>query len=314
MSWRDLLQEEDERVVAPWTGGRSLRLGPRKWKIRGRLPEEPGFYSWEVSGRVASDPQEADAIEAVENADAKTQLGYLVGDFFVSDLEGGECSLERLGDRFERVRLIEPGLDFFDRVEVCRLVDGGPLYYVQQAFPLGPEGEVTEAFESQEDSLNSISGVAPALDLAFRARTWYRAQQERLREEARLRREAEERRREEEARIASIRESLGDGAGRRQMAALDFEEAARAALAVGGASLLSIRAGRSRNEHVVRYQLDDGRRFECVCDSMMSILEAGVCLTDERTGEKGDTLFTLESLPVVVRDAMNNGAVIFRHV
>ena len=37
-------------------------------------------------------------------------------------------------------------------------------------------------------------------------------------------------------------------------------------------------------------------------------------LTDESTGEKGDTRFTLESLPTVVQQAMDEGIlVVYRH-
>jgi hypothetical protein len=37
-------------------------------------------------------------------------------------------------------------------------------------------------------------------------------------------------------------------------------------------------------------------------------------LTDHRTGEKGDTLFTLESLPAVVRQAIKeHKLVVYRH-
>jgi NAD(P)H-dependent flavin oxidoreductase YrpB (nitropropane dioxygenase family) len=91
-------------------------------------------------------------------------------------------------------------------------------------------------------------------------------------------------------------------------------EAARAALALAGAEYLDHRASTQAAEVVVRFRLA-GRRFECVCERQtLRIIDAGVCLTDERTGEKGDSRFTLESLPGVIQEAERSGRlVVFRH-
>ena len=98
------------------------------------------------------------------------------------------------------------------------------------------------------------------------------------------------------------------------MAKVDFNEAARAALAVGGAELLDCKGSRRAQELTIRYRLD-GRRFECVCDANLHIVDAGICLVDHRTGIKGDDRFTLESLPAVVRQAEREGVlVVFRNV
>jgi hypothetical protein len=44
-------------------------------------------------------------------------------------------------------------------------------------------------------------------------------------------------------------------------------------------------------------------------------VDSGICLVDHGTGERGDTRFTLESLPGVVGEAMDLGRlVVFRHV
>jgi hypothetical protein len=42
MGWRDLLQQPDETITVPWTGGRELRLSARTWKLQGRQPAEHG--------------------------------------------------------------------------------------------------------------------------------------------------------------------------------------------------------------------------------------------------------------------------------
>jgi hypothetical protein len=66
---------------------------------------------------------------------------------------------------------------------------------------------------------------------------------------------------------------------------------------------------------VVRFRLL-GRRFECTCDERtLRILDAGICLVDHATGERGDTRFTLESLPAVILEAdRDDKLVVFRHV
>ncbi len=47
----------------------------------------------------------------------------------------------------------------------------------------------------------------------------------------------------------------------------------------------------------------------------LRIVDAGICLVDYRTREKGDTRFTLESLPDVIREAIRNRVLhVFRHV
>lgn len=302
MGWKDLLQKEDERVSAPWVGGKSLRLGSRTWKITGTLPVEHGWFEWHLQGRKAELVGDAEVDSA-----GISHLGYLVGDLFVSDGEGGEIKdPKELMGRFERVRILEP-LDHFERVSVRRFWDDGPLIFVGQGFPLGPESDVLDSFLERKDSVNDIPEVPPALDLCFRMKVWHREWVEVKREEERLRREKEER-------VRRIRERLGDGALRREVAKEDFEAAARAALAVGGAEYIEHRRAVRKGEYAVRYRLD-GERYECVVSEGLRCIDSGVCLTDHDTGEKGDTYFTLESLPGVIREALRmDKLVVWRHV
>jgi hypothetical protein len=105
---------------------------------------------------------------------------------------------------------------------------------------------------------------------------------------------------------------MGDGGKRRELAKYDFEAAARAALAVSGAELLDTRKN-ARGDYVVKYRCE-GHRLECICDETLQVIDAGICLTDHHTGEKGDNYFTLESLPAVVKEADDEGVlVIWRH-
>jgi hypothetical protein len=312
MAWRDLLQSDDETLVAPWVGGRSLRTYDRSWRIEGHLPRDFGWYSFEVM------PRKVHCLSPVEPRSEALQrptMGYLVGDRFVPDDSDRAVSpkLSEFVDSFERVRLIEPGLDRFVRVSVGRFCENGPLIYRGQEFPLGPEPEVLQAFLDQTSSVGHVSGVAPALDLSFRVESWIRRETERLRREELERRETEDRRR-------RLVEQLGTSVGRRALAQENFGEGARAALAVGGAIYLDHRDSTRVGEKVVRFSLN-GQRFECVCNARsLRIIDSGICLTAEyddadfEVGTRGDDYFTLESFPSVILEAQRlNHLVIFRH-
>jgi len=308
VGWRDLISTE-EAFVLPWTGGRSLRSNSRTWALQ-RPPKEHGWYTFHVEGRNAFNPIPAEPELGILR---NLVRGYLVGDRLVTDAARVDPNPEVIGKTSERVYLIEEGLDRFARVAAGRVCDEGPLIYFGQEFPMGAEDDVRDRYLDQKESVREVRGVSPALDAAFRMETWQRAEAKRRREELEKIRREEEARLAKEARRQALAERLGDGAGRREMATVDFDEAARAALAVGGAELLDVRNSR-RGEKVVKYRLN-GRRFECICDTNLRIIDAGVCLVDHDTDEKGDTRFTLESLPGVIKQADDEGVlVVFRHV
>lgn len=312
MGWRDLLQAEDERLIAPWVGGRSLRTFHRTWQIKGRLPRDYGWYEFRLKGRDATLVKEAEPPFGI----LKDQVrGYLVGDRVVPDGVRVPDEPSKIMDVSEKVHLIERGLHRFVRVTAGRFFENGPLIYEAQDFPLGPEDDVLQAFQDERPNVNDISGVPPALDAAFRFETWRRIEAEKIRLEEQARREREERERAEAERRERIRQQMGTAQGRREMAVYDFKEAARAALQLGGAQYLDHRESYNRGEMVVQFRLDR-QRFECVCDSRtLRIIDAGICLTDHDTGVRGDQRFTLESLPAVIQQADREGVlVVFRHV
>jgi hypothetical protein len=208
------------------------------------------------------------------------------------------------------VFLGEP-LDRFARVEAGRSFEGGPLIFIGQIFQIGPEDEVRRAYEDR-CMIDGVKGVTPALEATFKLETWYRADTERRRAEAECRRREEERRQ-------AIVKQLGDAVGRREMAKVDFAEAARAALVIGGAEFLDARRGQV-GEYVVRFRLL-ARRFECVVGDDLVIHSAGICLTahhddpDFEGGTVGDSWLSLENLPGVIIDADRQGKLVqFRHV
>jgi hypothetical protein len=322
MGWKDLLQKEDEKIVRPWIGGREVREGARTWTITGRLPQEHGWYQFTVEGRkVRLASFEKDACEVPPGSLRHPVRGYLVGDRLVPDDATVDPDPAKIAGQAEQVFLLDDGLDRFVRVLAGRTHEDGPLVFEGQEMPLGPEEEVLRAFLDQRTDVRHVPGVTPALDAAFRMETWQRAEAEKRRVEAERRRREEEERRALEERRQKLVEQLGDGAGRRAMALQDFGEAAKAALAMGGATYLDHRRSARRNETVVRFRLDN-RRFECTCDSRtLQIVDAGICLNahyddpDFEEGTKGDAFFTLESLPAVIRQAQREGKlVVFRHV
>ena len=304
--------------MLPWTGGRTLRGYDRVWTIEGRTPNEMGWYRFSLNGRkaklVGTSLSDTDRVGWILR-------GYLVGDRIVPDGIRVDPDPLKIIPSSERVLLIEDGLDRFVRISAGRIYEGGPLVYVQQEMPLGAEDEVLSAFLDQKTSVDVVSGVPPALDAAFRMETWQRVEAERRRLEEAARRQAEEEQRQREENRRKLVEQLGDGAGRRAMARVDFSQAARAALAVGGAEYLDHKRATQRGEMTVRFRLLN-RRFECTCnENSLRIIDAGICLTapydDEEfeQGTKGDTWLSLESLPGVILEADREGKlVVFRHV
>ena len=315
MSWQDLLATPDDTVVYPWTGGREVRASGRTFQLKGKSPVEHGWYTFAVTGgRTATLKGPADVSPDDLFSKGKVVRGYLIADRVLPDNTKAVFSPADIALQTEPVAFVEPGLERFARIRAGRWEDGR-LIYIGQEFPLGPEDAVTAAYQDRKASVTDIPHVTPALNLAFAFESWNRAEAARLREEAaRLARE-EEARREQEARRANLVRQLGDGQGRREMAVVDFEAAARAALRVGGAELLDWRDSRTVNEVVVQFRYQD-RRFECVANKLTRrIIDSGICLVNHATGERGDTKFTLESLPAVIGEAIRaHKLVVFRHV
>jgi hypothetical protein len=286
MGWRDLLQTGNEKVTLPWLGGGTLYSAAQRWSIEGRLPKEYGWHTFKITNRSARVEGPAEAQPDLLQYPVR---GYLVGDRLVADDARVDPDPKRIVKHSEQVFLLDEGIDRFARVRAGRINKEGPLIYQGLEMPLGQEDQVLEAYLEQKTSVADLKSVPPALDAAFRMESWQRAEAERRRVELeRLRREEEEKRQKEEHRKDLVRK-LGDGDGRRQMALHDFDAAARAALAVGGAVFLDAKKLR-HNEWAVRYRLDR-QRFECVCNERLSIIDAGICLIDHDSGEKGDTFF-----------------------
>lgn len=322
MSWRELLQPSDRTVVLPWAGYYTIVMPStmQTWYLSGKRPPEHGWHVWKTRGRAATWVRAADSHEYDHSA-FHSYFAYLVGDRAILQDQftwNAKTAIElndsaRALAQLAKVNLIEPGLDHFTRVSVASAPPIG-LIYLQQEMPAGAEDEVRQAFLDRAPNVDHVKHVHPALNLAFIWATRQRAEAEERRRELERKRREEEERLALEAKREELRAKLGDGAGRRELAKVDFFTAAEAALAVGGATLLDVRPNTEAiHEHVVRFRFA-GQRFECVCNQTMQIVDAGICLHDHRRDIKGDTWLTLESLPGVIQQAIDEHRLVkWRH-
>jgi len=315
MSWEDLLGENDQWVL-PWHGGRVVHSAERSWLVDGPRPREHGWYKFDTTGGrscTLASPDKTDP-DPVWAEGQRVIRGYMVGNRLITDWCRVDPNPDKLVEQTEQVYCVEPGLGRVARAAVVRDRVGW-LVYIQQEFPQGPETEVLAAYQDRMPDVNHVQGVTPALDLAFRWMSQQREkQEERQREIERIRVE-EERRREAEERTRRAIRDASTAVGRRALAARDFDLAAREALRVSGAELLDVRDSYNKGEKVVQYRFRR-RRLECTVDAQtLQIIDAGICLTDHKTGFKGDSLLTLESLPPTVGQAIDeNKLVVWRHV
>lgn len=313
MSWQDLLAKPDESVTVPWTGGRVVRGDHRTFKLKGRQPPEYGWHKFTIErGRDCRWKEEAEADWDLADK-FPTVVGYLVGNRMILDGSKVVPDPTKIVEQSVEVHLVEPGLERFARIKAIRYEDDRYVY-IGEEFPLGPEAAVLDAYQDRAETVTHIPEVTPALDLAFRLETWQREEAEERRRQLELQRQREEAEAAAAARRAELQKMIGTGEGRRALAEVDFPAAASAALKVAGADLLDHRQSRNRGEYVVDFRFRN-QRFQCVCDQQLRIVDAGICLINHGTGERGDRYFTLESLPGVIGQAINEGRLVrFRHV
>ena len=303
MAWQNLLATTECRIL-PWFHSNVLYERGRSWEIRGTLPPEFGWWSFATDGSRKAAWRNGESNRSKDFGYAKGHLtvsGYVAGGRLIPDDAGLALDPTFLAEQTKPLHLVEEGLGRFARAVAVRTPYG--LVYMEQGFPLGPEADVEAAYLDRKPNLTGIAGVTPALALAFR---WLCYQRDLA--------EGREAKRIAEAKLAEARKTVGSSVGRRALAAQDFANAARAALAVTGATLLDTRPSTIRGEMVVQYVYKH-RRLECVVDgATLQVVDSGVCLTDH-AGVKGDTWLSLEALPSVIGEALRLGKlVVYRHV
>lgn len=307
MSWRDFLKSE-KNIILPWLGG-NLRLKERSWSLF-TLPEEFGWYEFKIQNRSAELVEKSNIDDSIF---INKKIGFLVGDRFIDDNSPLLSPAELL--KTSKVNLIQEQLDKFVRVEVGQYYEDGPLVFIQQAFPLGPEDLVLDAFLNRDKDLSKVSGVIPSLEMAFRAENLQRETEEKFRAELERLRKEEEEKIKKEALLKEFREKTGTAVARRELAKVNFAEAASAALRLSGAEYLDHRPSYNKNETIVRFRLRR-QRWECVVNnSTLRIIDSGICLVDHAHGNKKyDSALHLENLPAIIIDASDSGKLVrFRH-
>jgi hypothetical protein len=314
MSWREILNE-DSRHVLPWLGFLRIHSADRTWTVSGNLPKERGWYSFNTGGSRWAFLADKEP-KPINNTwvDGHNRLrGYVVGDRFIDDQASVDPDPARLIQQTNKLYCAELGLERFARASVVQDREGR-LVYVGQEFPDGPDAEAIRAYEDGAESIARIKGVTPALDLAFRWVTYQRKIAEERRAEFERLRVEEEKKLAEAARVAQMMKDVGTALGRRAVGQRDFSAAAREALRISGAELLDARESYNKGEMVIQYRFRQ-QRLECVVErDTLRVIDAGVCLADHETGFKGDRLFTLESLPGVIGEAIDlDKLVVWRH-
>lgn len=297
-SWRDLIESRIVRSL-PWYGGSEVVDDEgRSWRVDGPRPREHGVYRFALIGRRAV----LDDVEPVANwrwglaRDTSREVrGYLFGNVLIPDI-AARLQLKELRDE-RRVYLIDQPAGRFFPV-VC-MTWCGELILLRFGFQSDVERDVQAAFYEKTD-VDAVPGVSPALRTVFDLYSDLRRREEAARAEAERRR-----------RLKELMRQGGTAVGRRELARVDFEAACREALRNAGAELVSVRPSLSPDEMIVVFRVD-ARRIECVVNRELACLDAGICLTDHETGESGDRLMTLESLPSVVREA-GGRLVVYRH-
>jgi hypothetical protein len=274
MDYTQFLQQPDEVLALPCFGLKSVCDDQRTYRLRETLV--PGWYQFRKSGRCL------DVIGTIEPELDKWQLARTTGYVMNGRLIGNDFQARLFG------LPADVDLPKFAPVSARKWFDGHLLFEVQE-FETDVDAKVRDAFE-EEQSIDAIKGVTPALAHTFLLECTRRA----LAREAERRARAEAERQKQAAELARWQETL--------------EGRISLALSHTGAELVNWRRNGQR-QAMVRYRLG-GRRFECVIDSeSLQILDAGICL------DGADEDLNLSSLPSAVREAIESGQLhVFRNV
>jgi hypothetical protein len=311
-----------ETITAPWLGGRSIDLPDRRLRLNARI-DRPGWYRFEIKGRIATAPSPTDAADLSALPRVR---GYLWRERLVLD-----------GARAEPLHLLpEEEAPRFSPVSARRW-HGGALLFDTLEFESEVEGAVREALakgaaiadlKGVPASLRAAYGFAlgeqaarrmnvpvtaselrghvgriaegglEAAEAAIHALVAEREQTERELREVRERVAAAQLR----AEVEAVREARARDRRRR---ADTLEERAWEALEKAGADFESARQlGGDQGEIVFGYL---GERFICVVDAVtLQVYDSGICLGHP----PADRLITLDSLPSVIREAIETDALV----
>ncbi len=333
VDYRRFLQKP-QLLALPWLGGSTLDARDRRLRITGALPAKYGWYQFSVLGR------DATLVAACEAADCSTLPkvrgwlfherlfleGAVVEGLFLPPDEEPPAFSPVVTRRWATGVLLFEGLEFETEVEGAvreALGDRRPLgtlkgvaaplraayglalldrvsrelgvrFSVQEVrLALGPVGLGGEPVARQTLEALEAERVLARRELAERER---RLQQQLVRAEVEVARQRLIDERAHRDRVDVDRRAHAVGA---------IEERAEAALSAAGATLESLRRLRNDQLEVVfKYSIE---RFIAVVDARtLQVIDSGICLGHPPR----DDLITLESLPGVIQEAMDTGALV----
>lgn len=314
VDYRKFLAKPEE-VVAPWFGGESIDLADRRLRVAAR-PERRGWFRFEVKGRTARVVSEATPVEL---SSLPRVRGFFWSERLVSD-----------GARAELLNLLpdeEPPL--FSPV-TARRWHGGELLFDQLEFESEAEGHVRTALAAGA-SIKEVKGVSAPLRAAF---AYALGQKEARRlgtqvshaelkpsiqrltegdaeavihalmaERALAERELRELR--ERRAVEALRNEVQRAREARARNRHALEDRLFDALDAAGARLESHRRlGEERVEVVFRFM--DTRFVSIVDAATLQVIDSGICLGHPPR----DDLVTLESLPSVIKEAIDTDALV----
>ncbi|MFT3707427.1 MAG: hypothetical protein QM817_07140 [Archangium sp.] len=333
VDYRKFLGKSDV-VVAPWWGGRSIDAPGRRLRLSAQ-PPKPGWFEFELKGRIATPKG---AVEAPSLEDRPRVRGFIWRERLVGD--GASAEVMRLLPEEEATR--------FSPV-TARRWHGGALIFEGVEFETGPESTVRELLVTGT-GLKDQKGVPAPLRAAFAyvlieqtarrlgvpvAASEVRPHVGRVADEGAAgaeaiiraliaeREETEREMRELRARIAAeqVRADLAAERQRRidavALAAGDLANARAArrggntedrvfeALEKAGAQFESMRQLNGGEVEVVFGYMDE--RFISIVNSYtLQVIDSGICLGHP----PADDLITLESLPAVIKEAIDTGRLV----
>jgi len=329
VDYRKFLGKEEERVL-PYLGGAFLHAADRRLRLAAE-PAAPGWYRFRIKGRDATplgpaDPEALEALPAVR--------GHLVGERLV-----------REGAIAERLHFLPP--EEPPRLSPCRARrwHSGELLFDTLDFESEAEEAARRALE-EDASLAQVKGVPATLRAAFgyavleaesrrlgipaapaelRPHLGRVAELGRPEAERALRALAAERvlaaremmelqRRRQvvflaQQAVAQREQHAGQGGRQRRGGEVDAVARAELALEAAGARMRSARGLGNGNLEVI-FTFMDERFISVVSMATLQVVDSGICLGHPPR----DDLVTLESLPSVIKEAIDTDRlVILRH-
>ncbi|WP_224367781.1 hypothetical protein [Hyalangium versicolor] len=329
MDYRKFLGKEEERVL-PYLGGAFLHAADRRLRLATE-PATPGWYRFRIKGREATPvaPVEPEGLESLPSV-----RGHLVGErlvregaiaehvHFLPEEEPARLSPCR-ARRWHSGELLFDSLDFESEAEeaVRRALEDDASLAQLKGVPATLRSAFSYAvLEAQSRRLAIPAAPAelrphlvsvaelgrPEAERALRALAAERALAEREMVELRRRREIADRARQH----VEAQPRREEGRGRNwRTAEADAMARAELALEAAGARMRSVRALNRENLEVI-FTFMDERFISIVNRDTLQVVDSGICLGHPPS----DNLVTLESLPSVIKEAIDTGRlVILRH-